>query len=156
MSDKQSLEAYSADISVTFEEQPPFKGKVYIQGDGNHAVFHWPDQTNTIETTELAEFETQTKWVKTAKGCVRSKFTEPDPKFAGMVSHKGYKLVSSECGKNIYLSDGISCTYDVDEQQREAILSIVFQNTRIEFTEVVFAPQDPSRFVPPPDCKAIT
>jgi len=154
MSDKQNIDAYSADISVTFKEGAPFKGKVYIQGDGNYAVFHWPDQTNTKETTELAEFETQTKWVTTAKGCVKSNFEEPDPKFAGMVSHKGYKLVSNKCGENIYSSDGIVCTYAVDEQQREIISSIVFQDTRIEFTDVVFAQQDPSRFVPPPDCDA--
>ena len=154
MSEKRTLDAYSADITVQFTKGSPFKGKVYIQGDGNHAVFDWPAQTNTPKTTELAEFETQTKWVTTKDSCVKSKFTTPDPNFVGMVSHEGYTLTSSKHGEHIYTSGDIECAYSVDEQQREVIVSIAFPNAEVKFTNVILEPQDPALFVPPPDCKA--
>jgi hypothetical protein len=152
MSNCQNIEAYSAHISVTFGETEPFLGTIYVKGDGNHAVFSWPTQANTKETTELAEFKTQTKWVTSKDGCKKSKFADPDPKFVGMVSHEGYELISAENGKNVYSSNGITCTYNVDELRREVISSIVFDDAKIEFTNVKLAPQDPALFDPPRDC----
>ena len=152
MSNNQNIKAYSAHISVTFGNTEPFVGTIYVKGDGNHAVFSWPAQPNTKETTELAEFKTQTKWVTSEDGCKKSKFADPDPKFVGMVSHEGYDLISAENGKNIYSSNGITCTYNVDKPGREVISSIVFDNAKIEFTNVILAPQDPALFDPPRDC----
>ena len=152
MSNSQNIEAYSAHISVTFVDTEPYVGTIYVQGDGNHAVFSWPAQANTKETTELAEFRTQTKWVTQDDGCKKSKFGGPDPKFVGMVSHEGYELISAENGKNVYSSNGITCTYNIDKLGREVISSIVFDGARIEFTNVTLAPQDPALFDPPCDC----
>ena len=153
MSISQHTEAYSAHISVTFGDSEPFVGVVYVQGDGNHAVFSWPAQTNTPKTTELAEFKTQTKWVTNEEGCIKSKFKDPDPKFVGMVSHENYKLVSDKDRKRVYSLDGITCTYNIDGQDREAISSIVFQGAKIAFTKVAIGTQDPSLFKEPSNCK---
>lgn len=153
MPDDQNLDAYSAAIAVRFKGASPFEGRVYIQGDGNHAVFHWPEQPNTPETTELAEFETQTKWVTTAGKCVRSRFSPPDPNFVGMVSHRGYALSSDRGCNRVYKCGDIECIYKLDDQQREVILSITFPDTTVEFTDVLIAPQAGSRFVPPPHCR---
>lgn len=146
------LQPYRAGISVTFDGAAPFVGTVYNKGDGNHAVFDWPAQTNTEATTELAEFRTQTKWVTNADGCTRGKFTDPDPKFVGMVSHAGYQRVSSDDRRNVYSADGITCTYDLDDKGRELISSIAFQGAVVDFKDVIIGPQDPSRFEPPGDC----
>lgn len=146
------IDPYRAKIAVTFDGHEPFVGTVYNQGDGNHAVFSWPDQPMTKATTELAEFDTQTKWVTTADGCVKSKFTDPDPKFVGMVSHEGYERVRGGKERNVYTADGITCTYSIDGRGREVISTIAFQGATIAFTEVVIGPQDPARFVPPADC----
>lgn len=153
MSNKIYLTAFSADISVTFDNYPPFRGKVYVAGDGNHAVFDWPAQENTEKTFELAQFRTQTKWVTNDQGCTKSGFTDPDPKFVGMVSHEGYEFVSNNKTQNVYSNSGITCTYDIDEEGREVISSIVFQGAKIEFSNAVIAPQNPDLFEPPCDCK---
>ena len=152
MSKIPSIGPYSADISVTFEGSPPFVGKVYVEGDGNHAVFDWPAQTNTGATIELAEFRTQTKWVTNEKGCIKSKFSDPDPNFVGMVSHAGYECVSSSQGEKVYSCNDVTCTYDCDSAGQEIIRSIAWGNATVEFRNVKTAPQDPSLFKPPSDC----
>ena len=150
-SDKYAIEPYSAKISVSFDgAEYPFIGLVYNQGDGNHAVFHWPTQPNTEETTELAEFLTQTKWVTKEGKCVRSDFANDDAKFVGMVSHLGYELVSSDGDKNEYRSaEGICCTYLLDEKDRQVVSSIVFEGARIEFDNVKIGEQKASLFTRP-------
>jgi len=149
--DKCKTEAYSAKITVSFDgAKYPFTGMVYTQGDGNHAVFHWPPQPNTEETTELAEFATQTKWVTKNGKCVKSDFADVDPNFVCMVSHKGYKLVNSAGKKNEYLSsDGIRCTYNLDKKDRQVISSIVFGGARIDFDNVKIEEQEASLFAKP-------
>jgi hypothetical protein len=153
MSQPSTLAPYSADISVTFAGYPPYLGKVYVAGDGNRAVFDWPAQENTGKTFELAEFQTQTKWVTNDKGCIKSKFTDPDPCFAGMVSHEDYDCVSNEQGKTVYAAGGVTCTYQIDDAGREVIRSIVFTGASVEFSNVRPGPQDPALFQPPSDCK---
>lgn len=148
---KNYTQPYSGAITVTFDgRKHPFTGTVYNQGDGSHAVFEWPFQPSTPETTELAEFATQTKWVTKQGKCVKSGFTGIDPKFVCMVSHAGYEQVSSGSKRNEYLSaDGVRCAYLIDEQGREVILSIIFDGTKIEFDNVQIADQEVSRFIKP-------
>lgn len=144
------LAAYCANITVTFGSRPPFKGKVYAQGDGDHVLFCWPDQPNTKEMTELAEFKTQTKWVTTGGKCDESDFTEPDPNFGGMVSHEGYELISSDGKISQYLSsDGIRCTYNIDQEKRELVSTILFEGAIVEFENVEIGKQEDSLFVKP-------
>ena len=153
MSNNPTIGPYSADISVTFDQYPPFLGKVYVAGDGSHAVFDWPAQANTGKTFELADFGTQTKWVTNEKGCIKSKFADPDPSFLGMVSHGEYQCISSENGQNVYSDGSVTCTYAIDCEGREIIHSIAFKGAIVEFKNVETGPQDPSLFRPPADCK---
>jgi hypothetical protein len=149
--DNYAIEPYSARITVTFDgAKYPFTGRVYNQGDGSHAVFHWPTQPNTKETTELAEFTTQTKWVTTGGKCVKADFADDDPKFVCMVSHKGYKRVCSDGTKQEYLSpEGVRAIYTIDEKKRLIISSIEFKGGRIEFDDVKIQKQDAALFVKP-------
>ncbi len=148
---KQITEPYSARICVRFDGAPnDFNGTVYNQGDGDHALFYWPTQPATPERTELAEFRTQTKWVILEGKCTKGPFTDPDPKFIGMVSHAGYDLVRSDDRSNEYLSsDGIRCKYTIDGQEREVISSIEFKGAKIIFSEVEIGEQDAAHFAKP-------